>query len=95
MRRESLAHGPGLSIECCMKFLSGPIKDTRAESLAPQEESVMLEFIRRLARDCSGPTAIEYGLIAGLVAVVTIAGLTTLGTTLNAKYAYLTSKVAS
>ena len=55
----------------------------------------MLEFMRRLARDCSGPTAIEYGLIAGLVAVVTIAGLTTLGTTLNAKYAYITTRVAS
>ena len=29
----------------------------------------MIESIRRLARHCSGPTAIEYGLVA----VVTIA----------------------
>lgn len=55
----------------------------------------MLEFVRRLARDRSGPTAVEYGLIAGLVAVVTIAGLTTLGTTVNAKYNYVSSKMAS
>jgi pilus assembly protein Flp/PilA len=55
----------------------------------------MIEFIRGLARDCSGPTAIEYGLIAGLVAVVTIAGLTTLGTTINAKFNYVATKVAS
>ncbi len=55
----------------------------------------MVEFIRRLARDCSGPTAIEYSLIAGLVAVVTIAGLTTLGTTINAKFNYVATKVAS
>ena len=46
----------------------------------------MLKFVRKLARDCSGPTAIEYGLIAALIAVVTIAGLTTLGTTLNSRY---------
>ena len=55
----------------------------------------MLEFIRRLLRDRSGPTAIEYSLIAGLVAVVTIAGLTTLGTTINAKFNYVATKVGS
>jgi len=46
----------------------------------------MVNFIRKLLRDEAGPTAIEYGLIAALIAVVTIAGLTQLGTTLNAKY---------
>ena len=47
---------------------------------------MMRTFIANLLRDESGPTAIEYGLIAALIAVVTIAGLTTLGTTLNSKY---------
>jgi len=46
----------------------------------------MIGFIRKFLKDCSGPTAIEYGLIAALIAVVTIAGLTTLGTTLNSRY---------
>ncbi|HKX11317.1 MAG TPA: Flp family type IVb pilin [Stellaceae bacterium] len=46
----------------------------------------MLRLIKKIAKDCSGPTAIEYGLIAALIAVVTIAGLTTLGTTLNSRY---------
>jgi pilus assembly protein Flp/PilA len=55
----------------------------------------MIKFIRKLVRDCSGPTAIEYGLIAALIAVVTIAGLTTLGTTLNAKHEYIASTVAN
>ena len=55
----------------------------------------MLKFIRKMLRDESGPTAIEYGLIAGLVAVVTIAGLTTVGTTINAKFNYVATKVAS
>lgn len=55
----------------------------------------MLRFIRRFAKDCSGPTAIEYGLIAALIAVVTIAGLTTLGSTLNARYNSIATNVGS
>ena len=35
--------------------------------------------MRRLIQDESGATAIEYGLIAGLVAVAIIAALTALG----------------
>jgi pilus assembly protein Flp/PilA len=46
----------------------------------------MIHLLCRLLRDRSGPTAIEYGLIAALIAMVTIAGLTTLGTTLNSKF---------
>lgn len=36
--------------------------------------------------DESGATAIEYGLIAGLVAVAIIAALTTLGTSLDSLF---------
>lgn len=39
--------------------------------------------IRRLIEDESGATAVEYGLIAGLVAVAIIAALTALGDSLN------------
>jgi pilus assembly protein Flp/PilA len=53
----------------------------------------MIKFIRKLLRDEAGPTAIEYGLIAALIAVVTIAGLTTLGTTLNTTYNNIATKV--
>jgi pilus assembly protein Flp/PilA len=38
---------------------------------------------RRFMRDEEGVTAIEYGLIAALVAVVIITAVTTLGTNLN------------
>jgi len=55
----------------------------------------MLKFIRKMLRDESGPTAIEYGLIAALIAVVTIAGLTTLGTTLNSRYNSIATKVGT
>ena len=40
-----------------------------------------------------GATAIEYGLIAALVAVVIITGLTAVGTTLNATFASVNAKL--
>ena len=45
----------------------------------------MTNLISRFIRDESGATAIEYGLIAALIAVVIITGLTTVGTSLNTK----------
>ena len=44
----------------------------------------MTKFVSRFAKDESGATAIEYGLIAALIAVVIITALTTLGTNLKA-----------
>ena len=42
-----------------------------------------MNFINKLARDEQGATAIEYGLIAALIAVAAIAGMQSLGTNLN------------
>jgi len=46
----------------------------------------MKALLFRFAQDESGVTAIEYGLIAGLIAVVIIAAVTTVGTDLTAKF---------
>jgi pilus assembly protein Flp/PilA len=43
----------------------------------------MRAFVSRFAGDESGATAIEYGLIVALIAVVIISAVTTLGTNLN------------
>jgi pilus assembly protein Flp/PilA len=43
-------------------------------------------FVTRFAKDESGVTAIEYGLIAALISVVCITAMTTAGTQLNAIY---------
>ena len=43
----------------------------------------MRNFINRFAKDESGATAIEYGLIAALIAVGIIIALTTLGGSLR------------
>ncbi len=41
-----------------------------------------------------GVTAIEYGLIASLVALAIIVGITALGVNLNALFSYIAGKVA-
>jgi pilus assembly protein Flp/PilA len=42
-----------------------------------------------------GVTAIEYGLIAALIAVVIIAGITLIGTNLSSIFAYIAGKITT
>ena len=46
----------------------------------------MHHLLRRFVNDQSGVTAVEYGLIAGLIAVVIIGAVTTLGTKVQSKF---------
>jgi pilus assembly protein Flp/PilA len=46
----------------------------------------MKAFLFNFARDESGVTAIEYGLIAGLIAVVIIGAITLVGTDLQTMF---------
>jgi pilus assembly protein Flp/PilA len=46
----------------------------------------MKALFTRFAKDDSGATAIEYGLIAGLIAVVIIGALSALGTNVSTKF---------
>jgi pilus assembly protein Flp/PilA len=46
----------------------------------------MIKIVSRFAKDQSGATAIEYGLIAGLISVVILTALKTIGTNMNAKF---------
>lgn len=50
----------------------------------------MTNFLSTFAKDESGATAIEYGLIAALIAVVIITAVTTLGTTISSKFQAVT-----
>ena len=45
-----------------------------------------MQFIRKLIRDKKGATAIEYGLIAALIAVAAITAMQGLGTSLNSTF---------
>ena len=46
----------------------------------------MSKTFHRFAKDESGATAIEYGLIAGLISVVILTVLGTIGNRLNTKF---------
>ena len=54
----------------------------------------MSKFVTRFLKDESGATAIEYGLIAALIAAVLIGALTAIGTSLNTKFESISSSVA-
>jgi len=46
----------------------------------------MQKFVSRFIKDETGVTAIEYGLIAALIAVVIIGAVTAVGTSLSATF---------
>ena len=52
-----------------------------------------MNLISRFVRDESGATAIEYGLIAALIAVVIITGVTAVGTNLSTTFNTLSGKL--
>ena len=49
--------------------------------------------MKRILSDEQGATAIEYGLIASLIAVAIIAGATALGTSLNSTFQGIASDI--
>ena len=51
----------------------------------------MLRFFRKLRKDENGATAIEYGLIAGLISVVIISAVTLVGSSLKGVFYYISS----
>ena len=53
----------------------------------------MKKLTARFIKDQSGATAIEYGLIAGLIAVVIIAAVTKVGTALSAKFGQISGNL--
>ena len=55
----------------------------------------MKSQLLRFARDTSGATAIEYGLIAAGISVAIIAAVKGLGTQLNTTFATITTQLAS
>ncbi len=52
-----------------------------------------MTFFKNLVRDEQGATAIEYGLIAALIAVAAITAMTSLGGTLSGTFNNVNSKM--
>ena len=55
----------------------------------------LIQLLKNFVREEDGAAAIEYGLIAALIAVVIIAGATALGTSLNVLFKFLGTCMAN
>lgn len=53
----------------------------------------MKNLIARFANDDSGATAIEYGLLAALIAVVIITAVTSLGRNMSSQFSTISTKI--
>jgi pilus assembly protein Flp/PilA len=74
------------SVEARIAGEINPAENINASSSAQIERRsviFMLSALRRFARDNSAATAVEYGLIASLIALVIIASVSTVGTKLK------------
>ena len=55
----------------------------------------MKNLIARFANDESGATAIEYGLLAALIAVVLITAVTSLGRNMSTQFSTIADKIGT
>jgi pilus assembly protein Flp/PilA len=54
-----------------------------------------MSFIRKFIKNDKGATAIEYGLIAALIAVAAISAMKGVGTTLNSTFSNVSTQMGS
>jgi len=54
-----------------------------------------MKLINRILKDEAGATAIEYGLIAALIAVAAITAMGSLGNSLSATFSYVSGQMTS
>ena len=69
-----------------MHAVSAASPSKQGHSFVEFRSREMKKIITRFAKDESGATAIEYGLIAALISVVIIGVLSTIGTNLTSKF---------
>lgn len=55
----------------------------------------LVQFVKNFAREEDGVTAIEYGLIAALIAVVIIVAVRTVGVNLTAVFTQVAAELAT
>jgi pilus assembly protein Flp/PilA len=55
----------------------------------------LVQFIKNFAREEDGVTAIEYGLIAALIAVTIIVSVTAVGDNLEAVFLFISGQLAA
>jgi pilus assembly protein Flp/PilA len=78
-----------LKFECPVFSDPGKNQSKTVRYIRPDFEKGSLMILQKFLKDESGATAIEYGLIAALIAVVIITGITAVGTQLSATFTNL------
>jgi len=68
------------------------VQKVRGDQL--KEVAMRIDILKKIRKDESGATAIEYGLIAALVSVAAIGALTAMGTSLNAMFTTVAAGIA-
>ena len=68
-------------------------KGTNMLSLYFSLQTILLSAQRRLTREEKGATAVEYGLLVGLIAVAIVAALVLLGPKLAALFTTVTNSI--
>ncbi len=76
------------------RCISDPMPMADMRQLANRRDQKMSKLLMSFAKDESGATAIEYGLIAALIAVAIIAGAGMIGSQLNAKFAMISTTIS-
>jgi pilus assembly protein Flp/PilA len=71
------------------------LEDNPGQNADCQEIMLMSQHFYSFLRDESGATAIEYGLIAALVSVATIAALTSMGNSLKTMFGSVSNTLAN
>jgi pilus assembly protein Flp/PilA len=75
-----------------MKVRAMTLTERRATAARTLKMLTLRNNLRALIKDERGVTAMEYGLIAALIAVVIIGSVTTLGTNLSSTFSTIASK---
>jgi pilus assembly protein Flp/PilA len=65
------------------------------QGITSAEKGNIMELIKNFIQEEDGVTAIEYGLIAALIAVVIIGAVTSVGTSLSAKFDQIATAIAA
>jgi pilus assembly protein Flp/PilA len=54
----------------------------------------MRKFLHRLRRDEEGAALVEYGMLVGLIAVICVVAVTTLGTEVSSAFSVIATKLS-
>jgi len=80
-----------LKFECPVFSDPGKNRSKTVRYIHPDFEMGSIVILQKFLKDESGATAIEYGLIAALIAVVIITGVTAVGTQLSSTFVNLST----